>query len=94
MSQPKSDTTEPLCKCIQCGRMHRHLGTPPWALDHAELCRLSRVFNSQSDLRLPVDQKINDWLKQLIGSAESAHVPKLPADRRRFQHRDDRRRIG
>lgn len=57
-----------LCECIHCGRSHRHLGTPPWALGLPELYRLSRTFNTQSDLRTATDQKINDWLMQLIRS--------------------------
>jgi hypothetical protein len=68
---------EPLCQCIQCGRMHRHLGTPPWALNHDDLCRLSKSFGAATDYRTSQDQRINDWLKQLIGSAETDMLPAL-----------------
>lgn len=32
MQSPKSspETTDDLCECRACGRMHRKLGTPPW----------------------------------------------------------------
>jgi hypothetical protein len=50
--------------------MHRHLGKPPWALSHDDLCRLSRVFGfGGSNLGTSQDQRINEWLKRMIGSA-------------------------
>jgi hypothetical protein len=54
------------CECLTCGRMHRHLGRPPWVLSHDEACRLSRIFNQTSDLRTSDDRRINEWLKILI----------------------------
>lgn len=55
------------CECVKCGRLHKRLGTPPWALSHADLCRLSRQF--LTDYRTEQDQRINDWLKRLIADA-------------------------
>lgn len=63
------ETPDPPCECPKCGRMHRPLGMPPWALDHEDLCRLSRAFNVTSDLRTARDQHINDWLKKMIAEA-------------------------
>lgn len=62
-----------LCECLSCGRMHRHLGHPPWAISHEDACRLSRLFNERANLSLVQDQKINDWLKRVIsGSLQHA----------------------
>lgn len=52
------------CECTKCGRLHKRLGTPPWALSHDDLTRLSRNF--LTDYRSTQDQRINDWLKRLI----------------------------
>lgn len=54
------------CECLACGRMHRKLGQPPWALSHEDACRLSRLFNERANLSLVQDQKINEWLKLVI----------------------------
>jgi len=58
------------CECVTCGRLHHRLASPPWALSHADLCHLSRQF--QTDYRTTQDQRINDWLKRLIAQAEGA----------------------
>ena len=42
------------------GRMHHHLGTPPWALSHDDLCFLSRTFNAGANLGRSQDVRIND----------------------------------
>lgn len=63
-----SDPLDP-CECATCGRMHRSLGKPPWALTHDELCRLSRVFNQGANLNGNRDFRINEWLKRLIAAA-------------------------
>jgi hypothetical protein len=60
-----------LCECPRCGRMHRHLGIPPWALSHDDLCHLSRSFNAHSALRTGQDQRVNEWLKRMIAEALS-----------------------
>ena len=64
-----------LCQCPCCGRMHRPLGVPPWALDHAQLCRLSRAFNEVARLDEFNDYHINEWLKRLIADS----TPTIPA---------------
>jgi hypothetical protein len=42
---------------------------PPIQLSHADLCRLSVIFNRGADLRDDQDRKINEWLKLKIGGA-------------------------
>ena len=59
-----------LCECARCGRQHRKLGSPPWALSHDDLCRLSRAFNEAGNLFSPQDRKINEWLKIQIAAAQ------------------------
>lgn len=70
-STMKPSTTDDLCECPCCGRMHRHLGTPPWALSHDDLCRLSRLFGFAGDIRTSQDYRINEWLKRMIGTSET-----------------------
>jgi hypothetical protein len=62
--------TTDLCECLTCGRQHKSLGfgSPPWAINHDDACRLSRGFNETADLRRAQDLRINEWLKRLIGS--------------------------
>lgn len=57
---------EEICECLTCGRTHRVLGAPPWALSHENACRLSRAFNEVANLRVTQDYRINEWLKKLI----------------------------
>jgi hypothetical protein len=54
--------------------MHRHLGTPPWALSHDDLCHLSSRFGFSVDLRTPQDQRINEWLKRMIARVECSAI--------------------
>lgn len=66
------------CECPACGRLHRHLGTPPWALSHEDLCRLSRVFNGAPTTgNLGQDGRINEWLKRHIAAAIEASATDL-----------------
>lgn len=58
-----------MCQCFMCGRTHRTLGHPPWAISHQELCRLSRAFNEVARLDQSDDLRINEWLKRLITDA-------------------------
>ncbi len=62
----------PICECIQCGRLHKPLGIPPWALSQADLAHLSRSFNT--DYRTAQDQRINEWLKHLIVQQKTTDV--------------------
>lgn len=57
---------ERMCECLTCGRNHRRLGTPPWALGYDEACRLSVVFNEAANLGRAQDVAINEWLKKVI----------------------------
>lgn len=66
-----SQPMERICECLSCGRSHRRLGTPPWALGHDEACRLSVVFNEGANLHRTQDVAINDWLKRVIVAARS-----------------------
>jgi hypothetical protein len=43
-------------------------------LNHADLCRLSRLFNERANLELSQDMRINEWLKEAI--AELALPPR------------------
>lgn len=38
------------------------------ALDHAQLCRLSRLFNEHADLRVSEDYELNEFLKEAIAA--------------------------
>lgn len=40
---------------------------------HADLCRLSRVFNVSADLSDPQDYRINEWLKSQIAKERSVN---------------------
>ena len=55
------------CECATCGRMHRPLGRPPWALSSDDLQHLSRSF--KTDYRTTQDIRINEWLKRMIAAA-------------------------
>lgn len=43
-------------------------------LTHAQLCRLSRLFNEDANLRDPDDREINEWLKAMIADAAPPRV--------------------
>ena len=64
-----------MCQCFMCGRSHRTLGHPPWALSHTEVCRLSRLFNEKANLSAHDDLRINEWLKRLITDAAKGQAP-------------------
>jgi hypothetical protein len=55
-----------ICECPRCGRNHHKLGTPPWALSHDDMCRLSRVFGDTAYMSGTQDWRINEWLKRQI----------------------------
>lgn len=59
---------EAACECVTCGRMHRRLGEPPWAITHAELCSLSRAWGKHTDYRTSSDVRVNEWLKKQIAA--------------------------
>lgn len=59
----------PMCHCPRCGRSHWKLGTPPAALTHDDVCRLSRAFNMVAAINDAQDYRINEWLKVRIAEA-------------------------
>ena len=58
-----------ICECVKCGRMHRRLGSPPWALTRNDLMLLSRTVGRHMDLNInQPGYRINEWLKRLLTS--------------------------
>lgn len=68
------DSTDDLCECVICGRMHRRLGNPPYALSHKQICRLSVLFQrGGADLSInSEDYKINEFLKGLLTQTQAS----------------------
>ena len=66
------------CECPICGRNHRRLGTPPWAISREDVDRLSRVFNAGVRLDTRQDTEINEWLKAVARLSVSQNRPSNP----------------
>jgi hypothetical protein len=64
--------TECECECLACGRLHRRLGQPPWALSHDDACRLSRVFGESVRVNLQIGSQDYQINERLIANAENA----------------------
>ena len=71
-----------ICECQTCGRMHRHLGNPPWALSYVDMQRLAIAFCGTPEMRTTQGLRISQWLRRMIAVSDKSELRTQNSDNR------------